>query len=300
MALTEADLQKIVRLAQLQTYDTKIKEFLAAADAKVLADAKAYVGTIPADSEATDVVTYLQSLITAAEYDDTTLSGLVSENAAAIATLNGGEDKAGSVAKAVKDAINTFATEISDDGTVNSFKELVDWVAVHGPEAAEFAAAIGKKEVKGEDGTVIQAASGFYAAIDAINKTLAGLTGGEEGSLGALAFKDTISDEDIADDAAIAQSKIDGLENALSSKVEIEEGKGLSTNDYNNTAKAAVDSLATTYEAIGTASTLVGTLPEKVGETDIATVVDYVDAKTAAVADSLEYATIADIDKLFE
>lgn len=39
-------------------------------------------------------------------------------------------------------AINDFATKVSDDGVVNSFKELVDWAAEHGSDAAEMTAAI--------------------------------------------------------------------------------------------------------------------------------------------------------------
>lgn len=38
--------------------------------------------------------------------------------------------------------INRFAEEVSADDTVNTFKELVDYVAEHGPEAANMAAAI--------------------------------------------------------------------------------------------------------------------------------------------------------------
>lgn len=39
-------------------------------------------------------------------------------------------------------AVNEFAANISDDGTVNTFKELVDYVAEHSPEAANMAADI--------------------------------------------------------------------------------------------------------------------------------------------------------------
>ena len=58
----------------------------------------------------------------------------------AVNTLNGTGD--GSVKKTVDDAIDDFATKVSDDGTVNTIKELVDWVAAHGPEAAQMAADI--------------------------------------------------------------------------------------------------------------------------------------------------------------
>lgn len=42
----------------------------------------------------------------------------------------------------VTSQIDDFATKVSDDKTVNTFKELVDYVATHGPEAADMAADI--------------------------------------------------------------------------------------------------------------------------------------------------------------
>lgn len=56
---------------------------------------------------------------------------------AAIDTLNGTGD--GSVSKSVDAAINEFATRISDNGQIDTFKELVDYVGKHGPEAATMA-----------------------------------------------------------------------------------------------------------------------------------------------------------------
>lgn len=73
----------------------------------------------------------------------TTVSGLanrVTLNENAIATLNGNGE--GSVSKAVNDAIDEFAVDISDNGIVDTFKELVDYVADHAPEAADMAADI--------------------------------------------------------------------------------------------------------------------------------------------------------------
>ena len=55
----------------------------------------------------------------------------------AIDTLNGTGD--GSVSKSVDAAINEFATRISDNGQIDTFKELVDYVGKHGPEAATMA-----------------------------------------------------------------------------------------------------------------------------------------------------------------
>lgn len=43
----------------------------------------------------------------------------------------------GSISKMIDAAINKFATDVTDDNVVNSYKELIDWVATHGPEAAQ-------------------------------------------------------------------------------------------------------------------------------------------------------------------
>ena len=64
----------------------------------------------------------------------------VTANENAIATLNGDGD--GSVKKAVDDAINAFAEDVSNNDVVDTFKELVDYVAEHAPEAANMAADI--------------------------------------------------------------------------------------------------------------------------------------------------------------
>ena len=68
-------------------------------------------------------------------YDDTGLVEKITANEEAIAILNGTEE--GSVVKTVDEAINKFATELSDDGVVNTFKELVDYAAAHTSEIGE-------------------------------------------------------------------------------------------------------------------------------------------------------------------
>lgn len=63
------------------------------------------------------------------------LQAQVQENKDALVVLNGTGE--GSVVKTVNDAINEFANKISDDGTVNTFKELVDYAAAHSAEIVE-------------------------------------------------------------------------------------------------------------------------------------------------------------------
>lgn len=74
------------------------------------------------------------------EYDDAALSDRVTETENAIATLNGTGE--GSVSKTVDDALNKFATDLSDDGVVNTYKELVDYAANHSSDVAEMVADI--------------------------------------------------------------------------------------------------------------------------------------------------------------
>ena len=116
-ALQEAIDAKVAQSA----YDTKVAE-LAGATAQALVDAKAYADGLV--------------------YNDEALSGRVSAVEDAVEVLNGTEAVEGSVAKAVKDAINDFANELSDDSTVNTFKELVEYAATHGNEYSELAGVV--------------------------------------------------------------------------------------------------------------------------------------------------------------
>lgn len=73
-------------------------------------------------------------------------------------TLNGEATVEGSIRAIVTGEIDAFATKISDDGTVNTLKELVDYVAEHGPavdkivgDISELQGLVGKK-VDAEEG----------------------------------------------------------------------------------------------------------------------------------------------------
>ena len=59
-------------------------------------------------------------------------------------TLTG--DGEGSISKMIDAAINKFATNVTDDNVVNSYKELIDWVAKHGPEATKMAGGISENK----------------------------------------------------------------------------------------------------------------------------------------------------------
>lgn len=87
-----------------------------------------------------------QKLVDAKAYTDELANGQVKANKEAIEKLNGSGE--GSVDKKISDAINTFATEVTENGTIDKFAELVDYVGKHGGEAAEMASAIDALEDK--------------------------------------------------------------------------------------------------------------------------------------------------------
>lgn len=83
--------------------------------------------------------------IDASKYDDADIKQRLSSTESAITTLNG--EGLGSVKKKIDDAFNDFATKISDDNVVNTYKELIDYCATHSAEAAEMAGDIVANEM---------------------------------------------------------------------------------------------------------------------------------------------------------
>lgn len=114
----------------------------------------------------TETVEGLQSTVAGLQSDVKTLQDIVTPSGEGtqplltrvetledkVDVLNGNEYTDGSVLKIVKDEINAFATTINDDEKVNTFKELVDYVANHDGEVATLAADISTlQELVGED-----------------------------------------------------------------------------------------------------------------------------------------------------
>ena len=108
------------------------------------------------------------------------LAAVINEKAesSTVAVLSGKIDVlngsgTGSVSKAITDAFNDFATKVSDDGVVNSYKELIDWAATHGGEATQLAAAITNIENLlvgiGGDGNPATVNAAITAAINNLN-----------------------------------------------------------------------------------------------------------------------------------
>lgn len=86
------------------------------------------VGTV---TEGKTVVEMIQDAQAAATYNDAAVKADIKKNADAIDVLNGTSAVDGSVAKKVDTAINEWAAKVSDDSTVNTFKELIDYAAAH-------------------------------------------------------------------------------------------------------------------------------------------------------------------------
>lgn len=116
---------------------------------------------------------------------------------------------AGSVDQKVTDALNEFATKVSDDKVVNTYKELVDWAAKHGGEAATMAGNITKNT----------------KAIEAV-KTLIGTLPEEATSKDIVGYiAESIAAIGIGDYAKTAD-----MQAALAKKVDVVAGSRLMTN----------------------------------------------------------------------
>ena len=104
----------------------------AGAATKAKGEVMTYVGTIPADAKAKDVVAYIKEAVTAGSYDDSTLRAEVNKNTAAITTLNGTGD--GSVKKAVAVAVTSIIDGAPE--AYDTLKEISDWISSHASDAS--------------------------------------------------------------------------------------------------------------------------------------------------------------------
>lgn len=73
----------------------------------------------------------------------------VNANENALEILNGTGE--GSVQKQVNDAIDNFANQLTDDGIVNTFKELVDYAATNAGDLGSLILRVNDAEVKNEE-----------------------------------------------------------------------------------------------------------------------------------------------------
>lgn len=105
---------------------------------------KAADGTLEWVKPDTTTIEGVQETVAGLESDVDTLRIDLDAVEALVETLRGDSDE--SIDDRIDAKLNEFATQISDDGIANTYKELVDYVAAHAPEAAEMAADILKLE----------------------------------------------------------------------------------------------------------------------------------------------------------
>ena len=144
--------------------------------------------------------------------DKTELNGKIQSNTDAIATLNGNSSVEGSVDKKVADAINEFAQKVTDNQTIDTFKELIDYAAEHG---AEFAELVGEVDANTK---AIQTLNGGSSVAGSVDKKVADAIAAEEARANDLyATKQNLSDG-VAEAKAHAETKAAAAQSAAEAK----------------------------------------------------------------------------------
>lgn len=184
----------------LEAYKTT-NDIAVKANADAIDAVEASIGTV---TEGKTVVEMIADAKTEATYDDTALTGRVTVNEGAIAKLNG--DGEGSVKKAIDDAFNDFATKVSDDKIVNTYKELIDYAAENGSEVTTLVGKVSTLET-----TVGKAAEGENAATGLI------------GDLAALELK--VGNKAVSEQITDVTNPLDGRVTTLEGKMTTAEGK---------------------------------------------------------------------------
>lgn len=200
------------------------------------------------------------------EADKEELEGKIKANADAIDVLNG--EGEGSVKKAIDEAINKFATDVTNDEVVNSYKELIDWAAEHGADAAEMAAGIAANKT----------------AVEALASLVGELPEGET-SEDLVAFIQKLVNAEVSAREA-KDAEIEGAIEALGEQV----AKDIQAAKEAAIADAAADATEKANKALEDAKAYAD---EKIGDVDlsgIATNAEAIEAEKAAreAADALK------------
>lgn len=185
-------------------------------------------------------------------------------NADAIAVLNGNDATDGSVDKKIKDAFNKFATDVTDDNVVNSYKELIDYAADHG---AEFTELVGE--------------------VDANTKAIATLNG-DSSTAGSV-------DKKIAD--AIAGENLAQYETKADASAKLTEAKGYTDTEIGEEITARNAAIATAKQEAIDAAAADATTKANTAETNAKGYTDAeitkVNEEVAKKANSADLATVA-------
>lgn len=134
---------------------------------------------------------YTDGLVEAINGVNAGLESRVKANEDAILVLNGADTVDGSVAKTVKDEINAFATNVSNNQVIDTFKELIDYAAEHTSEYSELAGIVQNNSsalevLNGNAETAGSVAKAVKDAVDAESSRATGVEGGLDTRIKAL------------------------------------------------------------------------------------------------------------------
>lgn len=236
-------------------YEAKVSE-LEQADADNLAEAKKHANDLKAAIDAayvaadtqvlSDAKAYADSLV----YDDTQVKADIKANSDAIAILKGTDSVDGSVAKAVKDAINDFAAEISNDNTVNTFKELVEYASTHSSEFSTLAGEVqsNTNAIATLNGTAEQAGSVAKAVKDAVDAEAAIARAAEKANADAIDaieadYLKAADKTELSNAIAAEKTRAEEAESGLASRLATVEGDYLKSADKTELQQADANTL---------------------------------------------------------
>lgn len=237
-------------------------------NANDITELKGLVGTTPVTTQISDAVAEEALIARAAE----------KENRDAIGVLNGNSSVDGSVDKKIADAINTFATQITDDKTVNTYKELIEYAATHG---AEFTKLVGDVD---DNAKAIETLKGDASTAGSVDKKIADAISAE--NLSQYATNTELGKVDArlqTAEAAVATKAEQADLETLSGRVDVVES------DLNAETDGLKAKMAAAEENITELKGLVGTqsVSLQVSEAiEALRIGDY--AKAAALADAIE------------
>lgn len=225
---------------------------------------------------------------------DALANGAVKANTDAIAVLNGNSSVDGSVDKKIADAFNTFVTDVSNDQTVNTYKELIEYAATHGSEFTELVGEVdaNAKAIETLNGDATVAGSVDKKIADAIAAENLGQYATDE-ELTALAGRVTTVEgkvETLEGEMDTAQADIAALEGLVGEKaVATQISEAIAAENLAQYAKAVdLEELDGRVEVVeGKVSTLEGKMSTAEGkistlETEVAKKAN--DADLAAIA----------------
>lgn len=201
---------KFVNIANLKTLIALIKS----ADESVKNDYLALIGEI---GENETVKSFVEGKVSTINDAATTLAGRVSANETAIDTINNT-----TIDAKITAAFNDFATKVSDDNVVNTFKEMIDYVAAHGTEYANLAALVGTIPTDTTASTVV---AYVKELVDAEETRATGIESNLGGQISAEVLRADAAEK--ANKKAIEDevARATGVEEGLDSRIEALEGK---------------------------------------------------------------------------